>query len=78
MSQALFEQTAHGRHTAHSAGTSPAEHVHPEVVNVMRELGLDVSDRKPQLLTYRLAEQADIVITMMGCGDQRPYIPGKQ
>jgi arsenate reductase len=77
MSQALFEQAAGGRHTARSAGTIPAERVHPEVVAVMAELGIDLSDRKPQLLTTRLAEEADVVVTM-GCGDACPYIPGKR
>jgi arsenate reductase len=77
MSQALFERAAAGKHTALSAGTTPAKHVHPEVIAVMRELGIDLSDRKPQLLTTELAEQADIVVTM-GCGDACPYIPGKQ
>ena len=77
MSQALFEQAANGRHTALSAGTTPGERVHPEVVDVMRELGIDLADRKPQLLTRELTQQADIVITM-GCGDQCPYIPGKR
>jgi protein-tyrosine-phosphatase len=77
MSQALFERAANGWHTALSAGTTPGERVHPEVVEVMRELGIDLSDRKPQLLTTELAEQADIVITM-GCGEQCPYIPGKR
>jgi arsenate reductase (thioredoxin) len=77
MSQALFERAAAGKHTALSAGTTPAEHVHPEVVEVMSELGIDLSDRRPQLLTRDLAEQADIVITM-GCGDACPYIPGKR
>ncbi len=43
----------------------------------MNELGIDLSDRTPQLLTRELAEQADIIVTM-GCGDQCPYIPGKR
>jgi len=77
MSQALFERAGGGRHTALSAGTTPAEHVHPEVVEVMGELGIDLSDRRPQLLTRELAEQADVVVTM-GCGDACPYIPGKR
>jgi arsenate reductase len=77
MSQALFERAANGRHTALSAGTTPGERVHPEVVAVMRELGIDLADRRPELLTRDLAQQADIVITM-GCGDQCPYIPGKR
>src|SRR5919206_900546 len=77
MSAALFERAAAGRHRALSAGTTPGNRVHPEVVEVMRELGIDLSDRKPQLLTRDLAEQADVVVTM-GCGDACPYIPGKR
>jgi arsenate reductase len=77
ISQALFERAAGGTHTALSAGTTPAERVHPEVVEVMREIGIDLSDRRPQLLTRALAERADIVITM-GCGDRCPYIPGRR
>jgi arsenate reductase len=77
MSQALFERAAGGRHTAASAGTTPADAVHPEVVEVMRELGIELSDRKPQLLTRALAEHTDVIVTM-GCSDQCPYIPGKR
>jgi arsenate reductase len=77
MSQALFEREAGGRHDARSAGTSPADHVHPEVVAVMREVGADLCDRTPRLLTNELAQWADVVITM-GCGDACPVIPGKR
>ena len=77
MSQALFQRAAEGRHSAASAGTTPAQRVHPEVVEVMRELDIDLADRTPQLLTRELAERADIVVTM-GCGDECPYIPGKR
>ncbi len=77
ISQALFERAANGRHYGLSAGTTPAGHVHPEVVEVMRELGIDLSDRRPQLLTGELAQQADVVVTM-GCGDECPFIPGKR
>src|SRR3954452_12507998 len=77
MSAALFECAAAGRHHALSAGTTPADRVHPEVVDVMRELGIDLAGRKPQLLTHELADQADVVVTM-GCGDACPYIPGKR
>jgi protein-tyrosine-phosphatase len=77
MSEALFERAAGGRHTVASAGTTPADRVHPEVVEVMRELGLDLSDRVPRRLTIELAEEADVVVTM-GCGDECPYIPGKR
>jgi protein-tyrosine-phosphatase len=77
MSQALLERAADGRHTALSAGTTPAERVHPEVVETMRDLGIDLSGRRPQLLTRELAEHADLVVTM-GCGDACPHIPGKR
>jgi arsenate reductase (thioredoxin) len=61
--------------SAISAGTHPAEHVHPVVVDVMREVGIDLSHAKPQKLTAELAEQAEMLITM-GCGDECPYVPG--
>lgn len=77
MSEALFTSLAHGEHTAASAGTTPGDRVHPEVIEVMREKGIDLSDRTPKLLTRELAEEADVVITM-GCGDECPYIPGKR
>lgn len=77
MSAALFERAAGGRHEALSAGTTPAERVHPEVVEAMRELDIDLADRRPRQLTAELAEQADVVVTM-GCGDSCPYIPGKR
>lgn len=75
MSQALFERAADGRHEGRSAGTTPGERVHPEVVEAMNELGIDVSDRKPKLLRTEDAEWADVVVTM-GCGDECPYVPG--
>jgi protein-tyrosine-phosphatase len=75
MSQALFERHAEGRHTAASAGTTPAERVHPEVVEAMRELGVDLSDRRPRALTTERARAADVVVTM-GCGDRCPVVPG--
>jgi arsenate reductase (thioredoxin) len=77
MSQALFTRGAAGRHRALSAGTTPAAQVHPEVVEVMRELDIDLSDRVPQLLTRHLAAHADLVVTM-GCGDECPVLPGKR
>jgi protein-tyrosine-phosphatase len=77
ISAALFDRAARGRHRALSAGTTPADRVHPEVVDVMRELDIDLANRTPQLLTRELAEQADVVVTM-GCGDECPYIPGKR
>ena len=79
MSAALFERAAAGRHRALSAGSEadPAGRVHPEVVEVMRELDVDLSDRRPQRLSRELAERADVVVTM-GCGDACPYVPGKR
>jgi len=77
ISQALFEQAARGRHEARSAGTTPADQVHPNVVDVMREVGVDLSDRTPRLLTDALAQWAEVVVTM-GCGDACPVIPGRR
>jgi arsenate reductase len=74
MAQALFE--ARGG-TARSAGSNPAERVHPEVVDAMGEVGVDVSGRVPRGLDRSDVEWADLVVTM-GCGDACPYIPGKQ
>jgi arsenate reductase len=77
MSEALFAQAATGRHEARSAGTEPARRVHPEVVDAMRELGVDLAGRLPRKLSDADAEWADVVVTM-GCGDACPYIPGKR
>ena len=77
MSEALFRRAAGSRHEARSAGTTPAERVHPEVVEAMRELGVELSERVPQRLTTELAEWANTIVTM-GCGDECPYIPGKR
>jgi arsenate reductase len=74
MSQALFERAVDGKHEARSAGTTPGEHLHPEVIEVMNEVGIDLSDRIPRRLTTADAEWADVVVTM-GCGDECPYIP---
>jgi arsenate reductase (thioredoxin) len=60
-----------------SAGTAPAEHVHPEVVEAMREVGIDLADRTPHRLETADAEWADVVVTM-GCGDACPVLPGKR
>ena len=77
MSRALFERAAEGRHTADSAGTTPGERVHPEVVEAMAELGIDLAAHIPRELSREDAEWADVVVTM-GCGDECPYIPGKR
>lgn len=75
MSEAFFTRAAAGRHEGRSAGTTPGERVHPEVVEVMAELGIDLADRTPRKLTREDAEWADVVVTM-GCGDGCPYLPG--
>jgi arsenate reductase len=79
LSAALLERAAGGRHQAVSAGSEadPEGRVHPEVVEVMRELGIDLAGRRPQRLSAELAARADVVVTM-GCGDACPYIPGKR
>ncbi len=76
IARALFELAAIGAHVSRSAGSNPAERVHPEVVDVMRELGVDGSDRVPRKLDRADAEWADVVVTM-GCGDACPFVPGK-
>jgi arsenate reductase len=76
MSAALFNLEADpARARAISAGTNPGPHVHPVVVDAMRELGVDLADRQPQRLTTELASDASLLVTM-GCGDACPYVPG--
>ena len=79
MSQALLERVAGDRHAARSAGSEadPAGSVHPPVVEVMRELGIDLAGRRPHRLDRADADWADVVVTM-GCGDACPYLPGKR
>jgi protein-tyrosine-phosphatase len=74
MAAALYNSLTHSRE-AISAGTQPADCVHPEVVTVMKEVGVDLTDVKPQLLTDDLAGEAELLITM-GCGEVCPYVPG--
>jgi arsenate reductase len=76
MAAALFNKLADpAKGRALSAGTSPGERVHPEVVTVMREEGIDLSDARPRKLTPELAAEAQLLVTM-GCGDECPYVPG--
>ena len=58
-----------------SAGTQPGERVHPVVVDVMREAGIDLAANRPQRLTAELAQGATLLVTM-GCGDECPFVPG--
>src|ERR1700679_3372322 len=76
MAAAFFNHLADPQKAqAISAGTEPGARVHPEVQAVMQELGIDLSDARPQKLTDKLAQGAQLLITM-GCGDQCPYVPG--
>jgi arsenate reductase len=76
MAAALFNLEADAsKARAISAGTNPGTQVHPEVLEAMRELGVDLSGVRPQRLTDELARQAQVLITM-GCGDECPYVPG--
>ena len=76
MAAAFFNQlAAPSKARAVSAGTEPGERVHPEVLAVMQEVGIDLSNARPQKLTEELAKDAQLLITM-GCGDKCPYVPG--
>jgi arsenate reductase (thioredoxin) len=77
MAEALFERAAGGEHEARSAGSRPAERVHPEVIEAMAEVGVDLADRTPRGLDRIDLEWADLVVTM-GCGDECPVLPGKR
>jgi arsenate reductase len=76
MAAAFFNQLVDPRAAREvSAGTQPGEGVHPVVVDVMNEVGLDLTQNRPQKLTEELARGATLLITM-GCGDECPYVPG--
>ena len=76
MAAAFFNQMADpAKAHAVSAGTDPAAQVHPEVMAVMREVGIDLSQATPQKLTDALVQDASLLVTM-GCGEQCPYVPG--
>ena len=76
MAASFFNQLAdHSKAEAVSAGTEPGLRVHPEVLSAMQEVGIDLSNAKPQKLNQELAEGASLLITM-GCGDKCPYVPG--
>lgn len=78
MSAAFFRKYAKASLiTAIAAGTEPTEKVHPEVVQVMNEIGIDLSQAKPILLTQELVQVATLLVTM-GCGEKCPYVPGLQ
>jgi arsenate reductase (thioredoxin) len=74
MAQAFFERHAPAGAEADSAGTDPGQRVWPEVVEAMREVGIDLAGRKPKRLTVEMQQRADLAVTM-GCGDACPYVP---
>ena len=76
MAAAFYNQLAdRSKAEAISAGTEPGLRIHPEVLAAMQEVGIDLSNAKPQKLTQELANEASLLITM-GCGDKCPYVPG--
>jgi arsenate reductase (thioredoxin) len=76
MAAAFYNQLAdRSKAEAISAGTEPGLRIHPEVLAAMQEVGIDLSDAKPQKLTQELANEASLLVTM-GCGDKCPYVPG--
>ncbi len=77
MAAALLDRAAGGRAHVRSAGSAPAEQIHPEVKEAMEELGMDLSKEFPKPLTDEVVRAADAVITM-GCGDACPVYPGKR
>jgi arsenate reductase (thioredoxin) len=77
MAAALLDRHADGRVEVRSAGSEPADDVHPEVRAVMAEIGVDLADAQPTALTSDAVETSDVVVTM-GCGDACPVYPGKR
>jgi arsenate reductase len=76
MAAAFYNQLAdRSKAEAISAGTEPGLRIHPEVLTVMQEVGIDLREAKPQKLTQELANEASLLVTM-GCGDKCPYVPG--
>jgi arsenate reductase (thioredoxin) len=77
MAAALLERIAGDGVRVVSAGTRPADEVHPNVVAAMREVGIDLSEARPRRLEDEAVREADVVVTM-GCGDECPFYPGKR
>ena len=76
ISERLLERDAGGRHHARSAGSRPGEGAHPEVLDALRELGIDARDHVPRQLDQELIDWADVVVAT--CDDSCPYVPGKR
>ena len=76
LGERLFQRQAEGRHQARSAGSNPGSEAHPEVVEALREIGIDAGDHTPQKLTQELVDWSDVVVAT--CDDSCPYVPGKR
>ena len=76
MAERLLREHAHARHTARSAGSRPGTAAHPQVVDALRELGIDASDHVPRLLDQEAIDWADVVVAT--CDDACPVVPGKR
>ena len=77
MAAAWLKHLAGDDVTVYSAGSEPGERINPVAVEAMREVGLDIADETPKILTTESVQRADVVITM-GCGDTCPFFPGKR
>ena len=77
MAAALLGRVSHGEVEVLSAGSAPTEAIHPNVRAAMAEIGIDLEDERPKLLTDAAVRRADVVVTM-GCGDACPVYPGKR
>lgn len=77
MAAAFLTHLAGDRVEVRSAGSAPADSINPAVVEALKEVGIDISNEQPKVLTTAAVEQSDVVITM-GCGDACPFFPGKR
>lgn len=77
MAAAFMRRIGEGRITVTSAGSEPADRLNPAVVAALAEVGLDITDERPQMLLDEMARRADVIVTM-GCGDTCPVYPGKR
>ena len=77
MAAAFLTHLAGDKVEVRSAGSAPADSINPAVVEALKEVGIDISNEQPKVLTTSAVEQSDVVITM-GCGDACPFFPGKR
>jgi len=77
MAAAFLTHLAGDKVEVRSAGSAPADLINPAVVEALKEVGIDISNEQPKVLTTSAVEQSDVVITM-GCGDACPFFPGKR